>query len=252
MMSYLMFAMANGGTNFHGDDSEVLFCAQGSQQSRSGIFAMSTSAPYSTRPILTDFYGRPFNSVNDVVVHPLDGSIWFTDPAYGYGEGYRPKPRLPNHVYRYDPSTNSVRLLADGFGHPNGICFSPDLETVYVTDTDVIHGDGSLDETRPATIYAFDVIYRKNDPFLVNRRAFAMADQGFPDGIKCDTEGNVYSGCGDGVHVWSPGGVLIGKILVKGGVANLCFGSMGELFILNGTKLWRALLAETVKGSLLK
>lgn len=93
------------------------------------------------------------------------------------------------------------------------------------------------------------MIYRDNEPFLVNRRTFAMADQGFPDGIKCDTEGNVYSGCGDGVNVWSPGGVLVGKILVDGGVANLCFGAPGELFILNGTRLWRALLAEPVQGA---
>src|SRR5271155_5494274 len=27
--------------------------------------------------------GKPLNSPNDVVVHPNDGSIWFTDPGYG-------------------------------------------------------------------------------------------------------------------------------------------------------------------------
>lgn len=78
-----------------------------------------------------------------------------------------------------------------------------------------------------------------------------MADTGVPDGIKCDTLGNVYSGCGDGVHIWSPGGVLLGKILVEGGVANLCFGRAGELFILNETRLWRAKLAPSAVGALL-
>ncbi|KAH6997278.1 gluconolactonase [Ilyonectria destructans] len=241
-------AMANGGTN---GGNELLFCAQGSFDLPSGIFSMTTDPPYESRPIICDFYGRPFNSVNDVVVQS-DGSIWFTDPAYGFGEGYRPPPRLPNQVYRFDPASGSTRVVADGFGHPNGICFSPDEKVVYITDTDSIWGDGSISDARASTIYAFDVATYSGQPFLVNRRLFAMADNGYPDGIKCDMDGNVFSGCGDGVHVWSPGGVLIGKILIPGGVANLCFGKRGELFILNSTKLWRAVLADSTRGALLK
>jgi hypothetical protein len=52
-------------------------------------------------------------------------------------------------------------------------------------------------------------------PFLANRRLFAMADVGIPDGIKCDTEGNVYSGCGDGLNIWSPGGILLATTSYK-------------------------------------
>jgi gluconolactonase len=78
-----------------------------------------------------------------------------------------------------------------------------------------------------------------------------MAENGIPDGIKCDTNGNVYSGCGDGVNVWSPGGVLLGKVLVNGGVANFCFGREGEMFLLNETRLWRARLGGHVRGALL-
>jgi gluconolactonase len=100
--------------------------------------------------------------------------------------------------------------------------------------------------------YAFDGIRRSGQPFLTGRRLFAMADKGAPDGIKCDLQGNVYSGCGDGVNVWSPGGVLLGRILVDGGVANFCFGKKGEIFLLNETKLWRAQLAEHTMGALLK
>lgn len=79
-----------------------------------------------------------------------------------------------------------------------------------------------------------------------------MADTGVPDGIKCDMKGNVYSGCGDGVSVWSPGGVLLGKILVEGGVANFCFGVNGEMFLLNEDKLWRVQLSTETKGDLLR
>ncbi|KAI9844818.1 MAG: Thymidylate synthase [Sclerophora amabilis] len=217
-------SMANGGVN--GDaasqsDGDILFCAQGTMTEPSALIHMAAQSPYDTRTVLSNFDGRPFNSLNDVVVHPSDGSIWFTDPIYGSEQGFRPKPQLPNQVYRFDPKSGNVRVVADGFGRPNGISFSPDQKTVYITDTDAIHGDGTVDESRAATIYAFDVLYppgsgsgSNKTPTLTSRRVFAYASAGVPDGIKCDTAGNVYSGCGDGVHVWNSAGVLIGKITI--------------------------------------
>ena len=79
-----------------------------------------------------------------------------------------------------------------------------------------------------------------------------MAAVGVPDGIKCDLKGNVYSGCGDGVNVWNPGGTLIGKIMVPGGVANFCFGEAGELFLLNEHRVFRVLICKHVHGALLR
>ncbi|OAA56244.1 SMP-30/Gluconolaconase/LRE-like region [Niveomyces insectorum RCEF 264] len=240
--------MPNGGVNYEGG---VLFCAQGTTTTPGGLVLMDAEPPYRTRTLVSNFYGRDFNSVNDVVVHS-DGSIWFTDPTYGYDQDICPRPVLPSQVYKYDPKRNSVRAMADGFGRPNGICFSPDEKIVYVTDTDWIHGDGTTDLTRASTIYAFDIATYSGQPFLVNRRLFAMADTGVPDGIKCDVYGNVYSGCGDGVNIWSAGGDLLGKILVEGGAANFCFGKNGEMFILNESRLWRATLAKETKGALLR
>lgn len=140
--------MGNGGVNYQ---DGILFCSQGSLTAPSGLYKMSISPPYHVETVLRSFYGRPFNSVNDVVIHQ-DGSIWFTDPIYGFEQGYRPQPQLPNQVYRFDPKSGSIRAMADGFGRPNGICFSPDEKTVYITDTDWIHGDGSTDGTRAATM----------------------------------------------------------------------------------------------------
>jgi gluconolactonase len=105
--------------------------------------------------------------------------------------------------------------------------------------------------TRTKYSYAFDVKYYHDQPFLVNRRLFAFAGNGIPNGVKCDMDGNVYSGCGDGVNVWSPGGLLLGKIVVQGGAANFCFGRGGEIFILNEHHVWRAQLSGLVKGALL-
>ncbi|POR35151.1 hypothetical protein TPAR_04658 [Tolypocladium paradoxum] len=238
--------MANGGVNYK---DGVLFCAQGSSTRSSGLFYMQASPPYKVEPVLTSYLERPFNSVNDVVVHE-DGSIWFTDPSYGHDQGYRPRPSLPNVVYRYDPATESIRAMADDLGRPNGICFSPDGTTVYVTDTDQVRGP-CINYSRVSSIYAFDITYRHGQPALINRRVFALADTGIPDGIKCDTLGNVYSGCGDGINVWSPGGVLLGKIVILGGVANFCFGRNGLIFALNEHRLWRVRLDYGIKGALL-
>lgn len=238
----------NGGVNY-GDD--ILMCAQGSPNTEdlSGLIAMSTRDNTVT-PILTDFHSIPFNSVNDVVIHPKDGSIWFTDPCYGYHQGIRSAPQLPNQVYRFDPITRSIRAVAEGFVRPNGICFSPDAKTVYVTDTGAIHGrsDVPIDPAGPSHIYAFDLL----DDFLVNRRLFAYAPGRYPDGIKCDTVGNVYAGCGDGVEVWNQKGTLLGVIQVPGGVANFCFGANGIMFLCNETRFWMVQLGgEGVKGALL-
>ena len=86
---------------------------------------------------------------------------------------------------------------------------------------------------------------------MMHRRLFAMAAEGIPDGLKCDMDGNIYSGCGDGINVWCPGGVLLGVIKVEGGVANFCFGRQGAIYILNENRMWKAQLAGTVRGALL-
>ena len=140
--------MGNGGINYK---SGVLFCAQGSTSTPSSLIHMSPSPPYKTHTLLDNFHGRQFNSPNDVVLH-TDGSIWFTDPIYGFEQGFRPAPQLRSHVYRFDPVSGDVRVVADGFGRPNGICFSPDEKMVYVTDTDWIHRDGTTDEGRARTM----------------------------------------------------------------------------------------------------
>ncbi len=145
--------MGNGGVNYK---DGILFCAQGSDTSPSGLIWMSKLAPFRTKPIITSYHGIPFNSVNDVVVCKLDGSIWFTDPTYGHEQGYKATPSLPSQVYRYVPGESdghdSIRAVADGFGHPNGLCFSPDESILYVTDTDKVHGSGQIRNDRPSSM----------------------------------------------------------------------------------------------------
>ena len=137
-------------------------------------------------------------------------------------------------VYRFSPLTGVVSVVADGFIEPNGFEFSPDFKTAYVTDTGA--QEFSANFTRPATIYAFDVVDQK---YLANRRVFAYSDSGFPDGIHADTEGNVWSSCGsgDGVHVWNKEGTLLGKLVVESGSNNFAF-LPGAILVFNAEKLW--------------
>jgi gluconolactonase len=155
--------MANGGVNYM---SGLLFCAQGNKSSSPAgglVYVSNPNPPYHTQHLISSFHGRPFNSVNDVIVHPDDGSLWFTDPCYGYHQGIRPEPELPSQVYRFHPEERSIRAVADDFVRPNGLCFSPDLKLLYVTDTGAIHGAKQvpIDKTGRASIYAFDILETK-------------------------------------------------------------------------------------------
>lgn len=130
----------------------VLFCAQGDMENPTGLVQMEADYPFRIRTLVNNYYGRRFNSLKDVAVHS-DGSIYFTDPVYGHDQGMRPPPELPNQVYRFDPHTGDVRVVADGFGRPSGICFSPKEGTCYISDTEFIHGNGHVDFERASTMY---------------------------------------------------------------------------------------------------
>ena len=153
-----------------------------------------------TRETVVDAYrGRPLNSPNDVVVKS-DGSIWFTDPSYAHLQGFGPEPRLGDHVYRHD---GELELAADGFDKPNGLAFSPDESVLYVGDSE------------RCVVEAFDLDQGR---MLTNRRLFARIEQGFPDGLKTDGRGNVYTTGGPGLLVFSPTGAVVREIDIRGAV----------------------------------
>lgn len=139
-------------------------------------------------------------------------------------------------MYRFEPNTGIVEAVADDFVAPNGIEFSPDFKHVYITDTGRYADKEDL--TNPASIYRYEVT--ANGKGIENRRLFAYSPNGIPDGIHTDTNGNVYCGCGDGVHVWSLEGVPLGKFVVPGtpGIPNFAF-FPGGMYIFSESKLWK-------------
>ncbi|KIK36698.1 hypothetical protein CY34DRAFT_811073 [Suillus luteus UH-Slu-Lm8-n1] len=227
--------MVNGGTGPYKGD--LLFITSGRALLPPSIVRINPSPPYDTTVLLDNFLGRQFNSLNDIKILPGTEIIFFTDPTYGWMNGFRPEPMLPSQVYRFDPSTGQVRVVADQFVHPNGIAFTADGKGVFITDTGVIGGFLGTNQTLPATIYQFDVDPRTQS--FTNRRVFAYSDSGIPDGIQLDTMGNVYSGCGEGVHVWNAEGALIGKFYVNSTAAQMIFTKSG-LVILNEEAIYLA------------
>ncbi|CDZ45886.1 SMP-30/gluconolactonase/LRE family protein [Neorhizobium galegae] len=191
--------------------------------------------------ILADRYqGKRLNSPNDVVVRS-DGSVWFTDPTYGIKsdyEGYRTEPEQDTrNVYRLDPESGDLEAAVTDFGQPNGLAFSPDETKLYVADSASSH-----DIKAPRHIRVFDVIDGRR---LSNDRIFCSLDNGLPDGFRVDVKGNVWTSAGDGVHCFSPDGMLLGKILVPQTVANLTFGGprRNRLFITATKSLYSVFVA---------
>ena len=200
---------------------------QGRQLSCEHSTARVVRHEYQGEPtVLAESYdGKRLNAPNDVVVHPDDDGILFTDPGYGshwYYEGNVRELELPTSVYHIDAKNGKLTRITDEIMKPNGLCFSPDYRTLYVADTAPTHHPGEK-----AKIIAWDV--QNNGRELTNRREFATLDAGFHDGIRADVDGNVWCGTGfggegvDGVHVYAPDGTRIGQVMMPEGTANLCF-----------------------------
>ncbi|GJC91314.1 SMP-30/gluconolaconase/LRE-like region [Colletotrichum higginsianum] len=231
-------AEANGGSSYYppGADQSApppmqVWCDQGDFDAYSKLLAVDVNTN-KTEPLIIGFNGRNFSAVNDVRQHPVTGDLWFTDAEYGFYQHFRPASQVPRHVYRFEPATGVVQVVADGIQQPNGIEFSPDYKTLYVSDTGAQRFDANL--TGSATIYAYDIV---GDKRLANRRVFAYADSGFPDGVHTDTDGNVWGGCGDGVHIWNPDGILLGKIHLGETSNNFAF-APGKVFVFSNYRLW--------------
>jgi gluconolactonase len=189
-----------------------------------------------TVTVLVDSYkGHRLNSPNDVVVKS-DGTIWFSDPPYGIltdYEGHKAASELDGcYVFRFDPANNELTIVADQFKRPNGLAFSPNEERLYVSET----GRSDIPEG-PPHIWVFDVVEGRR---LERGQRFADMKQGSSDGLRIDTDGNVWTSAGNGVGCYTPGGELVLTIHVPERVSNLAFGGpkRNRLFITAGASLY--------------
>jgi gluconolactonase len=167
--------------------------------------------------LASHFEGTRLTGPNDVVVKS-DGSIWFSDNGAGIRGNYlgdKAPQEMPYRVYRLDPVTGDLSIAVGDMPRPNGLAFSPNEDRLYVVDT----------PSGPRTTYVYDIV----DGKAVNGRLFFDAQPGYTDGIRVDTEGNIWCGFSggpgeDGVAVFAPDGTMIGRILLPERCANVCFG----------------------------
>ncbi len=183
---------------------------------------------------LADSYqGKRLNSPNDVVVRS-DGTIYFTDPPYGV-EDLGQEPDLDFRGVYMIATDGALRLLVDDFDRPNGLAFSPDEKTLYV------------DDSRRRHIRAFTV---NADGSLADGRLWTdmtSSDEGSPDGMKVDTNGNVFCTGPGGVWVMNAAGRVLGRIIGDEQPANLAWGGddLCTLYVTARTGLYRIRLHTT-------
>lgn len=182
--------------------------------------------------LASHFEGKELNSPNDVVVKS-DGATYFSDPSYGrmayYGVARESELEFRG-VYRVDAYGRSLTLLERDFGQPNGLCFSADEALLFVNDTERQH------------IRVFDVAL---DGTLAGGRVWANVSgngPGAPDGMKIDSQGNLYCTGPGGIHVFDSAATCLGVIHVPENAANLTWGDadLRSLFITATSSVYRA------------
>nr|WP_315267772.1 SMP-30/gluconolactonase/LRE family protein [Microbacterium lemovicicum] len=215
-------------------DASVIQCSHGHRR-------LEREWPDGTvEAIVSHWNDARLNSPNDVAIAP-DGSYWFTDPDYGIVQPNEGHPGAREYggrfVFRWSPADGLTPVITD-IDQPNGIAFSPDGRTVYVTDT-----AAGLDDGPGHWIRAYDVtgpaVHASTG--AARGRTFAVIEVGLPDGIAVDEHGRVWSSAGDGVHVFEPDGTEIRVIPVPEVVSNVCFGGDDgtDLFLTATTSLYR-------------
>ena len=226
-------------TNGHTRDAkgDLLHCSHGLRGiTRTPMRDGRISASTPDTLVVDSYQGKRLNSPNDLVVKS-DGTIWFTDPPYGIlsdREGHKAaSEQIANHVFCFDPATQSLSAVSDWVREPNGLAFSPDESLLYVSDT-----SAALSASGNHHIVAFDVLAGNR---LAFPRVFDVVSPGLPDGFRIDHQGWLYTSSLDSVQIYHPDGVLLGKIQVPEKVGNLCFGGPtgNQLYIAASTSLYR-------------
>jgi gluconolactonase len=212
----------------------VVFCAHGDRR----VVRLESDG---TRKTLAFRHAdRRINSPNDLVFKS-NGDLYFTDPPFGLPGAFDDPDKAPYQgVYRVKPDGTVTLLIAD-IKAPNGIAFSPDEKTLYVSDVD----------PKRAAWLAYDV---QDDGMVANGRVFFDAtrwrkDPFFgPDGFKIDRHGNLFGARPGGVSVIGPDGVLLGTIETGQPTSNLAWGEDGSvLYVTGGSTVYR--IRTSTKGA---
>lgn len=206
------------------NDGNLVLCQHGDRRLARMNAPLDDPKPDFTT-IIDKYTDKKFNSPNDAC-YSKNGDLYFTDPPYGLEKGINdPSKELSfQGVYKYTPS-GELHLLTKELSRPNGIALSPDEKTLYVANSDPSN----------AIWMAYTL---NNEGMIESKRIFHEAtdlvgkEKGLPDGLKVDTNGNVFASGPGGIWIFNDAGKVLGKIKTGQATSNCAFGESGkELFI---------------------
>jgi gluconolactonase len=152
-----------------------------------------------------NYKGKKFNSPNDLVFDTA-GNLYFTDPPYGLSEAMMEDPKKELNyqgIFKYDTQGN-VKLLTKEVSRPNGLALSPDEQTMYVANSDGNNPVWYAFQVQEDSLINPNIIYDATD--LIGKEI------GFPDGVKVDPQGNIFTAGPGGIWIFSSDHKLLGKI----------------------------------------
>lgn len=217
----------------------------GGLKQRPGIVRVDPKT-YKAEWLLNNYHGFSFGGLNDLTVDSV-GDIWFTDSDYAWGLNLAPEsPQIQLATYRFRPSTGEVSVVDSTLQHPNGITFSRDGKTLFVTDSGLEtvgvpgtdnQGPGNFynypiriefTSTNARNLYAWDVERPDGPsgvPIISGKRNIFQSLEGSPDGIKIADNGYlvVASGLSLGVDILTARGSVIARIQTNHPVENIAF-----------------------------
>lgn len=236
-----------------GPDGTVVECSHGRralQIDDASPTASAAAAAYAPRVLVDRFGPYRLNSPNDVVVRS-DGTIWFTDPSYGIKrpeEGHGGEEEYGDrYAFRFDPADGSLTPVVIDIDAPNGLAFSPDELTLYVSDTSLNPADADHPvpgRPRGHAIHAYDVAGGRH---AKNGRILAVIAPGVPDGFRVDAEGRIWTSSASGIQVLDRDSSPLADLPVPEVAANCCFGDADgrTLYICASTSIYRVRTTTT-------
>ncbi|MBS1553571.1 MAG: SMP-30/gluconolactonase/LRE family protein [Bacteroidetes bacterium] len=207
------------------DEGNLLLCQHGDRR----VAMMNTGLTEPTADFTTvaeKYQGKKFNSPNDLAF--FNYNIYFTDPAYGLEKQMDdPAKELPYQgVFKVDANGN-VQLLIDSLTRPNGIGFSPDGKKLYIANSDA-------DKARWYVYSVNDSAQITSGKVMYDATALTKTEKGLPDGLKIDTQGNVFATGPGGIWIFDGDGNLLGKIKLQEATSNCALTPDGKtLFVTN-------------------
>ncbi|HEU5292821.1 MAG TPA: SMP-30/gluconolactonase/LRE family protein [Cyclobacteriaceae bacterium] len=201
------------------DEGNLVLCQHGDR--RLAVMNSAIDTPKAEYTTIADRYqGRRFSSPNDAVFYNY--SFYFTDPPYGLPkQADDPTKEIPFNGVYVVPAEGDIKVIVDSLTRPNGLAFLPNQKTLIVANSD----------PAKARWYAFDLNEKDsvtNARILYDATENTKTEKGLPDGLKVDSNGNIFATGPGGIWIFNSAGKLLGKIKITEATSNCALADDGK------------------------